>query len=148
LPAGFVIYRTSESSGFSASPWTNYSQILMGSPTPVTAWLLSQGLPYDTDMRSDENGDGVSLLMAYALNLDPHQNLSGSLPQPVFATDQMNLTFYAGTAGVSYSVETCTNFSDWTTEGVTLSEPDGNEMRTGTVERTGPKRYLRLKVSN
>ena len=49
--------------------------------------------------------------MAYALNLDPKQNLSGSMPKPVIAGNQMSLTFYAGSSGVTYSAETSTESS-------------------------------------
>ena len=40
---------------------------------PAAPWLVSHGLPYDTDLNQDLNGDGVTLLMAYALGLDPKQ---------------------------------------------------------------------------
>ena len=66
--------------------------VLNGS-SPATIWLLASGLAYSTDLRTDPNGDGVSLLMAYALNLDPRQNLCASLPRPVCAGNQLCLTF-------------------------------------------------------
>ena len=95
---------------------------------------------------SDPNGDGVNLLMAYALNLDPKQNLQSSIPRPLIAGSQMGLTFYAGTAGVTYSVETSTDLQTWTSAGVTLSTPDANNLRTASAPTTGPNRFMRLVV--
>ena len=43
---------------------------------PAASWLLKINLPYDTSLQQDLDGDGVSLLLAYALNLDPRLNLS------------------------------------------------------------------------
>lgn len=84
--------------------------------------------------------------MAYALNLDPNRNLSGSMPGPVVAGNQVSLTFYAGSPGVTYSVQTSTDMQTWTTAGVTLSAPDANNNRTATVPLTGPSRFMRLVV--
>ena len=105
-------------------------------------------LPVDSDLNSDSNNDGVNLLMAYALDLDPNQNLGGSLPRPVLTAGQLSLSFHAGAAGIIYAVETCTDLTDWTTEGVSLSAPDENQVRTATVDRSGPSRFMRLVVSH
>jgi hypothetical protein len=86
----------------------------------------------------------VNLLMAYALNLDPNQNLSDRMPRPVFTAGEMSLSFYAGTAGVSYAVEASEDVVEWSTEGVTISEPDANQIRTATVDRASPARFMRL----
>jgi hypothetical protein len=142
-----VYFSTSATTGFTVPTWKGYPASAFGPDSGVVNWLMTHGLPVESDLASDDNHDGVTLLMACALNLDPAQNLSGSLPQPVLASDLMSLTFYSGTAGVSYTVETCTNFSDWTTEGVTLSEPDENQMRTATVALGDSSQFMRLKVS-
>jgi hypothetical protein len=49
---------------------------------PAGLWLLEHDLAHDADLQQYLNSDGVPLLMAYALNLDPNLNLSSSLPQP------------------------------------------------------------------
>jgi hypothetical protein len=115
--------------------------------TPVTAWLLANGFPTDTNLQSDPNVDGVNLLMAYALNLNPRQNLSGNIPQPMLVGNQMSLTFYAGSAGVTYTVESSTDLQTWSADGVTvLVDPQDSNYRTATVNRTGPVRFMRLGV--
>jgi hypothetical protein len=68
------------------------------------------------------------------------------LPQPVFAAGEMSLSFYAGTAGLSYAVEASADMQTWTTAGVSLSEPV-NQIRTASVAMTGPARFMRLVVS-
>ena len=90
------------------------------------------------------NGDGVSLLMAYGLNLDPNQNLAGNMPKPVFSDGQLSMTFYAGSEGVIYTVETSSDLKIWTPTGVTVSAPDAGKFRTATIPMSGPSRYLRL----
>ena len=113
--------------------------------TPSDTWLLANGLPADTNLLSDPNGNGVSLLMAYAFNLNPAHNLSGSMPRPVVTADRMSFTFYAGNADVTYLVETSTDLSVWSTAGITLSSADANGLRTATFLMAGPTRFMRLR---
>lgn len=149
--SGFAVYYLDSATGFPVPPattWYGYPAVNMGTNgTPATAWLLSKGFPANSNLQSDSNGDGASLLMAYALNLDPNQNLCGSLPRPVFTANQMSMGFYAATAGVTYTVECSTDFTNWTTNGVTLSAPDANHL-TATVNRSGSSCFMRLAVSH
>jgi hypothetical protein len=146
--AGFVIRFYPGPTGFTTPTWQTYPAVQIGYDSPKATWLAGHGLPVDSDLNTDSNSDGVSLLMAYALDLDPNQNLAGSLPQPVIEPDQMKLSFHAAAPGVTYAVETSTNLVDWTTEGVSLSAPDENLVRTATVSRSGASRFLRLVVSD
>lgn len=102
---------------------------------------------HNTDMQTDPNGDGVNLLMAYALNLDPKQNLSCSMPQPVYTANQMSLPFYAGSEGITYKVEASTDLQTWSAAGVTLSAKDVYNCRTARVDLNDPSRFMRLMVS-
>ena len=146
---GFAVFYSSTSNGFTSPVWVGYPAFNLGdSGTMVAVWLLSRGLAPMTDLQSDLNGDGVNLLMAYALNLDPYQNLSKAVPQPVFATDQMSLSFYAGALGVTYVVEASTDMVNWSSEGVALSLPDANQIRTAVVNRSGTNTFMRLAVSH
>ncbi len=143
---GFSVYYFAGATGFTSPPWNGYTMVNMGAPTPVTTWLVENTLPHNAVLQDDPNGDGVSLLMAYALDLDPNGNLSGSMPQPVVVAGQMSLDFHAGSAGVTYAVETSTDMVNWTREGVVISAPDANQVRTATVDMTGAHRYMRLVV--
>ncbi|MEY2487236.1 MAG: hypothetical protein QOH39_2884 [Verrucomicrobiota bacterium] len=114
--------------------------------SPIEPWLVSYGFAFNTDPLSDPNSDGVSLLMAYALDLNPTQNLTISLPRWAFTPGQMSLTFWGGSTGVFYSVETSTDLHNWTTTGVTISGPDADHFYTATVARSGTRRFMHLKV--
>jgi hypothetical protein len=143
---GFAIYYFNGKTGFTSPTWYGYPTVNMGSETPVSNWLIGKGLPFDSDLNSDPNQDGVNLLMAYALDLDPNKNLAGSMPRPVIAGNQMSLRFFAGRAGVTYSVQVSEDMHQWDTEGVNISAPDEDQFRTATVDVSGRARFLRLVV--
>lgn len=145
---GFKVYYFDGKTGFTSPTWLGYQTVNMGLEIPSKTWLLANGFAENTDLNTDQNGDGVSLLMAYALGLDPNENLAGSLPQPTFAGDQMSISFHGSAEGIAYAVETSTDMQTWTAEGVTLSAPDGNGIRTATVGTDAPRRFLRLTVSH
>lgn len=144
---GFTVFFNSGALNFTTPLWQSYPAQALGIEDPYELWLQAKSLPSGAVMNEDSNGDGVSLLMAYALNLDPAQNLAGSLPKAVVSGNQMSMSFYAGSPGVTYVVETCTNMTNWTTQGVTLSPPDSNQIRTATVAKSGGSQFLRLSVS-
>lgn len=149
----FAIYFLDGAEGFPVPPdemfWYGYPAVNMGSVSSLAAtWLLSKGFPASFDLKTDKDGDGVMLLMAWALNLDPYQNLSSSIPRPVISGNQMNLTFFAGAAGITYRVEKSNDLKNWNTEGVTLSAPDSNQMCTASSSVSGTSLYMRLAVSN
>lgn len=144
FPFSTTVYYFNGATGFTSPTWLGFSSVNMGDFSFIAPWLLSNGLAYNADIESDLNNDGVNLLTAYSLNLNPNQNLAGSLPRPAFAGGQMSLTFYAGSPGVTYKVETSRDLLNWNTLGVTLSAPDANKFRTATVSTADPSRYLRL----
>jgi len=143
-----VFYNTaSDFTEYYFSGATGFTQAVdAGVYSPVTVWLISNGLSYNTDVQSIPNGDGVSLLMAYALNLDPTQNQSALMPKPIFSGNQMRLTFYAGSVGITYSVEASADLQTWSTSGVTMTGPDGNGQETASLPISGTKQFMRLKV--
>ncbi len=144
--SNFAVYYPSTATGFTSPTWFGYPAFAVTGVDPVVAWLTTHQLPADSDLKSDLDGDGVSLLMAYALNLNPNQNLSGALPQPVLTTSQMSLSFYAGAAGIAYMVESSTDLQFWSTSGVSVSAPDANQIRTATVGNAATSRFMRLVV--
>jgi hypothetical protein len=140
------IYHFNGKTGFTSPTWYGYPTVNMGNETPVSSWLIGNGLPFDSDLNSDPNQDGVNLLMAYALDLDPNKNLAGSMPNAVIAGNQMSLRFFAGRAGLTYSVQVSEDMLHWSAEGVTISAPDEDQFRTATVAVSGGARFLRLMV--
>jgi hypothetical protein len=146
--SGFTVYFFNGKTGFTSPTWRGYPAVNMGNPSTVAPWLLANGFAYNANILTDPNSDGVNLLMAYALNLNPKSNLAGSMPRPVCAANQMSLTFYAGSEGVTYKVEASTDLQNWSATGVTLSDPDAANLRTATVDLNNPSRFMRLVVSH
>ena len=156
----FCIYYYNGAMGFTSPIWTiygithiggnffidNWPAVNMGTFCPVKPWLLSKGFAYNADLQSAPNGDGVPLLMDYALNLDPTRMQNASIPKPVVAGNQMSLTYYAGNADVTYTVQSSTDLTTWSTVS-NVSVPDSNGFRTATVPATGPKCFMRLVVT-
>jgi hypothetical protein len=118
----------------------------MGAYSPEKPWLVSHGFNHDTDLDLDPNQDGVSLLLAYGLNLDPNLDLASSMPTPVVANGGLSIRFYAGNPAVVYSVKASSNLSDWTSDGVVLSAPDENQWRTATIATSASQKFLRLVI--
>ena len=148
---GFIVFYFNGKTGFTSPTWVpnssqgySYTAVNIGTPTTLTLWLLSNGFKHTENLLGDPNSDGVSLLTAYALNLDPNQNLSGKMPVPAIAGNALAIPFYAGSEAITYSVETSTDLQNWTTIGVTLSAPNSNQYRTASVALDGPRRFLRL----
>ena len=92
-------------------------------------------IPLDTD-----------LMIAYALNGNPLQIGKHLAPQLSMGSNTMELQFYGASAGVTYQVECSTNLIDWTTDGVTITDPDANGMSTATVDAQSQKKFVRLNV--
>ena len=144
--SGFTVYYFSGATGFTSPLWNGYPAVNMGNPSPVVPWLISNGFAYNSDLQADPNGDGVNLLMAYALSLDPKQNLGGSMPTVVVGTDEISMTFFGACSGITYRVENSEDLQYWVTNGVSLSGIGSDGTRTATVVRNSPRRFLRLVV--
>ncbi|MDB6079663.1 MAG: hypothetical protein JWO82_3410, partial [Akkermansiaceae bacterium] len=146
--SGFTVYFYPAKTGFTTPTWQGYAAVSLEAPASIVTWLTGNGFSPGTGLLSDPNGDGVNLLLAYGLGLDPNQDLSGSLPQPVLAGDSLSLTFQGDSEGVTYGVEVSDDLTTWTTTGVTLSEPDPDGMRTAALpaETGGAARFMRLVV--
>lgn len=140
---GFTVYFLDGKTGFTTPTWNGYTAVNLGTTAAPAIWLLAHGQPYNADLRNDPNNDGVSLLVAYALNLDPNLNLSDRLPKPVLANNQLRLTYYAGMAGITYTVESSADMQTWSPGGVIVSDPDSNGFRAASVASGPARRFLR-----
>ena len=60
--------------------------------------------------------------------------------------DSLSLSFHAARPGLTYTVQTSTDLRQWTTEGVVTSDPGDSGIRTATIPRDSPQRFLRLVV--
>ncbi len=152
--SGFVVYFLSGNTGFTTPTWVpvngaggsdSYAtQPLESGPTNSEVWLLGHGLPMDTDLNLDPNGDGVNHLMAYALALDPNPGFISNPLEPTLDSNALKITYFAGREDVVYTPQTSSDLDNWTTDGLTLSELSLEGHRTASVSRSQPRRFLRL----
>ncbi len=146
--SGFTVYYLSGSSGFTSPGWEGYRSVMIDETVyPAASWLLAYGFDLDTNLNQDLSGDGVTLLMAYALNLNPALNLACCMPVAVLEPGALSMPFHAASPGVIYRVETCTDLKTWATDDVSLSELNPEGQRIASVALDVPHRYLRLVVA-
>lgn len=135
-------------SGFTSPMWEGlFCEQIDDETYPAADWLLEHGFSFDISLILDPNRDGIPLVTAYALGLNPHDSLQSRLPRPKVTGDSLTLTFWAAAAGVSYAVETSRDLDHWTTTGVAISDPDAEGMRTASVPRDSGQRFIRLLMS-
>lgn len=144
----FKIYHLSGYPQYTSPTWHGYTTVEIDqSEYLAPAWLLDAGYVYDIGLSTDANGDGVSLLMAYALNLDPRQNLASSIPRTNLGSTTMSLDYYASSPGITYKVEFSKNLTDWNDTGIIVSDPDSSGVSTATINRDDVCGFLRLVVT-
>ena len=143
-----IFYYLDTSTGFTSPTWEGYpTQMINTAIYPAATWLLSSNHSYDTNLVQDINGDGVSLLMAYALKLNPNERLGNRLPKVVFDdANTLSMKYYGGSTGVTYRVESSKDMTAWETTDVTVSDPDSNGVLTASIPRDGACLFLRLVV--
>lgn len=100
---------------------------------------------------ADPDHDGVTNLTEYALGTDPKTATTSGLPQITVSNGEWVVTYTrpADRSDLTYTVETSTNLSTWTTTGVTHER-----VSTGTTETwrgrltitVGQNAFFRLKV--
>jgi len=146
---GFEVDYFITATGFTTPTWDGYPSVAEGTGTNFQIWLVAKGHAANTNpLTPVANLGGISLLMAYALNLDPNQSLATSpLPVAVVAGGLLSYTFYAACPDITYLVEVSADMATWSSTGVTLSAPDSNGNRTASVPLASGMRYVRLVVS-
>lgn len=133
--------------GFSSPFWQGYPAVMIDEAAqPAVPWLIVHGYPHQTPIEQDPDGDGVSLLLAYALDLDPLKQPATRLPVPVLDDVHLSLQFHATSPGIVYEVETSDDLARWTTAGVTMSAPGPDHQSTAAITRDAHRRFLRLSV--
>lgn len=149
----FTVDYYSNATGFSTPTWVDsygdsWPSVNLG-PSPSVAWLTAKGYSPSTSLLTTvPQLGGMSLLTAYALNLDPTKYQASNMPQAVVAVGNMSYTYYAGNTDVSYQVQASANLKTWSAAGVTVSAPDGNGNCTATVPLASGLRFFRLLVSH
>jgi BspA type Leucine rich repeat region (6 copies) len=153
LGAAFTLYYFSGRTGFSSPTWTpnpwqpevSFPAVMINeSDHPAAAWLLEHGLGYDADLHSDPDADGVDLLTAWALDLDPTIPQQGQMPEPAINENTLSLNFHASRPGITYRAETSIDLQSWSTTGVTQSAPGPDGRSNASIPLDANRSFLRL----
>lgn len=143
-----TIYYLAGKAGFTLGNYADYNAIeINGSMSPAAPWLLGYNLPIETDLTQDLNKDGVSLLVAYSLGLDPMLNLSQSLPKPVYENNYFSVKFPAHSQGIIYNVEVSENLKYWGHEGLNVIMHEELGEIEATISHSGKSKFLRINIS-
>lgn len=149
-----TIYFFAGAQGFSSPTWdvfddgrAVFNTVEIGSLEPVEEWLITKGLRISQDMSEIPPGSSVSILMSYALGMDPYEADSKKMPSVEFKEGQLAARFFAGRPDVDYKVEVSDNLSEWEETGVLVSEADASDVKTARVTAGESKRFLRLTFS-
>ena len=149
-----TIYFFAGAQGFSSPTWdvfgdgrTVFNTVEIGSLEPVEGWLISKGLRISQAMGETLPGSSVSILMSYALGMDPYEIDPTKMPSVEFLDGQLAMRFFAGRSDVNYKVEVSEDLFEWEETGVLVSEADASGVKTASVTGVESKRFLRLTFS-
>ena len=147
--AGFDVEYYNGATGFTTPTWDGYPTLEEAVVGGVTSWLTAHGIPATANLSTPVASlGGTSLLMAYALGLNPNAPLGGAnqLPAAVVAGGVMSYTYYSISPGITYTVEASADLINWTTAGITITGPNGSGYSTATVPLASGLKYFKLIV--
>jgi hypothetical protein len=108
-------------------------------------WKTANSIPVATAADVDTDGDGVPLLLEYALGMDPSENSRDGLPATIRTGTQLQMKYTRSRTDVVYIAEASTDLRTWTTTGVQISV-NGSEVMA-SVPISGDSRFLRLRAT-
>jgi len=113
--------------------------------TPFVGWLIGHGLDSNLPPEADSGVDGLSLLAAYALNLDPHATISPALEHQLTG-NALEIAYFSMAPWVRYEPRASVNLRDWTTNGVTVAGPDPEGMSSAGISLLPGAGFLKLRA--
>lgn len=142
-PGSRWFYRvTSYNAAGSQSPAAEFEAIVA---TTYAQWRTQRNIPEATSDNSDDDHDGVPLLMEYALDLSPQVPDAAGLPRAVLANGVMEFHYLHARPDLLYVVEGSTALNGWDDEGVDQGTQPLH--RVAKVGMAASKGFLRLNVS-
>jgi len=119
------------------------------------AWKAKYGIAQAAADSDDSDGDGIPLLLEYALGLDPSAASSDGLPVASVEGSDLVLTFsrLASATDIKLEVETSSTLQagEWTVEPATITVLDGasvfQKVKAAVPLGTGDRKFARLKVT-
>jgi hypothetical protein len=122
------------------------------SPSPYLLWVQST---FGDNQLGDPNTatetpahDGIPNLVKYAFNLNPTTNQQANLPHPTLSGGKLTLAFTQQQADLTYTVQSSTDLSTWSTTDPNLSVVTNDQQVTATYNlATQPIAFLRILVT-
>lgn len=115
--------------------------------TEYEDWKDYHRLELDAPGTADPDGDGVPLLLEYALGLSPKHPSAESLPDTRVAEGRVELIYYRARSDVTYVVEASTDLKQWSADGVTQQQSlTGLWVTASAPLPSSGARFLRLRV--
>lgn len=120
--------------------------LLVFDPPPFTLWKLSHGIPAGTSATDDPDGNGLSLLLEYALGIAPGGQDIPTRIEPAGASPA-TFRFFRARGDLTYQVMISRNLVDWTPVAT-----DPGDVGTGVAVELAPENpenpaFFRLRVS-
>ena len=119
------------------------------------AWKAHYGIAQGTADSADSDGDGIALLMEYALGLNPTVASTDGLPIASVEGTSLVLAFtrLASATDIKLEVETTTDLQagDWVVEPATITVVDATtvvqKVKASVPLGTGDRKFARIKVT-
>ena len=119
------------------------------------AWRAKYGIAQAAADSDDSDGDGIPLLLEYALGLDPTVTSSDGLPVASVEGANLVLTFtrLASATDIKLEVETSSTLQagEWTVEPATITVLDGatvfQKVKASVPLGAGDRKFARLRVT-
>jgi len=116
--------------------------------TAYQAWKLARGLALDAADDSDDDADGLPLLVEYALALDPNAGSWSGAPELSSTEERLELTYRRARPELNYVVEASDDLVNWSSAGVAQEfAVDGENVTAATPLGANGRKFLRLAVS-
>lgn len=119
--------------------------VLGFTPSPYAAWKFEKGMQADVAPDADPDGNGVPVLVEYALAIDP--GAPGGLPEVARGTGgAWEFTFNRARPELFYDVEVSPDLTEWAVHQSNPGEPGAMVAVSYTPAAPGDRCFFRLRV--
>jgi len=115
-----------------------------GESADFLQWHKENEVTYGTGLETDLGG--VSLLVAYALDIDLSRPVPDQLPAIQMQGEAVSLEYFAGRPDIDYVFESSVNLNKWERPENLTSSTDDRLLKTASVPRLPRKQFLRIAV--
>ena len=120
-------------------------EVAAQAPSGYAGWVASSYAQVTEGPAGDHEGDGLANVVEYAFGLNPTIPTSSALlPQPTVQGSQMQVSYTAAAAGITYGAEWSTDLASWTP----ITDTGIGTTHTFSVSMTGrSKIFIRHRIT-